>query len=187
MQHTVVCGSLLETHLNEDFESSCPQQEEKPRIMLRDKSDGSRKRPLAGILTRPSIGGAGNAERQLPLKTKKMRATVRLKPKGNTEVSDTIRKRLLADIIAIFKAKSLSKMQSKQLLIHLCSDPKKPWAKFCRDSNLNYRQLSALLKGFDIHSKDMRFGNRSYKGYQMEWFVDAMRCCRTNKASSAKK
>jgi hypothetical protein len=101
--------------------------------------------------------------------------------------STTIGKRLLADIIAIFKAKDMSKMRSKQLLTHLCADSKKPWATFCGGKKLHCHRLSALLKEFGIRSKDMRFNNRSFKGYQLEWFVDAKRHMRTNKASSAKK
>ena len=89
-------------------------------------------------------------------------------------------KRLLTDIIAIMKENHRSKMRSKQLLVHLCADPKKPWAT-CGSGgkNLNFRQLSALLQEFGIHSKDMRFNKKSFKGYQKEWFVEARRRCRS--------
>ena len=173
MQHTVVCESLLETHLNEDFESST-QQAEKPRIALRDKTDGSRKRPAVGTLLRPTT--FDYTKRQFFAKPRKYVKAADRKHLNTAVASNSIiRRRLLADIIKAFKVSNTEKMRSKQLLAYLCIDLKGPWAVFCGGNNPNCRRLSALLKDFGIHSKDMRFNTKSYKGYQKEWFVEARR------------
>jgi len=198
MQHTV-CEGLLETP--QDMISRLAGQTrraDKPRFVLRDKSDGNRKLQLANPVTRPTTANCvGNkTTRKVNAVTSRKkevtaagRNTSRSSTKTTVASSTTIGKRLLADIIAIFKAKDMSKMRSKQLLTHLCADSKKPWATFCGGKKLHCHRLSALLKEFGIRSKDMRFSNnRSFKGYQLEWFVDAKRCCRnSSKASTAKK
>ena len=173
-----------------------------PRFVLRDKTDRSQKMRLASpIQITPITAGHGFGHRLglglgfLSTTTKsRCSAKTRKKPLVSVESSktgktiknvptaigvkkpSTIGKRLLTDIIAIMKENRRSKMRSKQLLVHLCSDPKKGWATCGRGGkNLNFRQLSALLQEFGIHSKDMRFNKKSYKGYQKEWFVEAKR------------
>ncbi len=175
-----------------------------PRSVLRDKSDRSRKMRLASpIQITPITAGHGfghrlglvfastTTKRHSPAKTHKTPlVSVESSKTGKTiknvptaigvKKPSTIGKRLLADIIAIMKENHRSKMRSKQLLVHLCADPKKPWATCGRGGkNLNFRQLSALLQEFGIHSKDMRFNKKSFKGYQKEWFVEARRRCRS--------
>jgi hypothetical protein len=105
----------------------------------------------------------------------KTQAAVRKTSVGNgiNNVPSDIAKRLLADIFAIMKDKNRSKMRSKHILLHLCSNVRKPWATFCGGKKLHYHRLSAMLREFGIHSKDMRFNNKSFKGYQREWFVEA--------------
>ncbi len=177
-----------------------------PRSVLRDKSDRSRKMRLASpIQITPITAGHGfghrlglglvfastTTKRHSPAKTHKTplvsvessktgKAIKNVPTAIGVKKPGTIGKRLLADIIAIMKENHRSKMRSKQLLVHLCADPKKPWATCGRGGkNLNFRQLSALLQEFGIHSKDMRFNKKSYKGYQKEWFVEARRRCRS--------
>jgi hypothetical protein len=176
-----------------------------PRSVLRDKSDRSRKMRLASpIQITPITAGHGfghrlglglgflgiTTKRHIPAKTQKTplvsvessktgKSINKNVPVAISTKASTVGKRLLADIIAIMKENRRSKMRSKQLLVHLCADPKKPWATCGRGGkNLNFRQLSALLQEFGIHSKDMRFNKKSYKGYQKEWFVEAKRSCR---------
>jgi hypothetical protein len=172
MQHTV-CENLLETNPREGSDWAT-QQDNKPRLALRIKSDCSRKLRLATQLTRPSTIVRGDiTKRKLPIKTRKKVQTAVIQPSGGNTPT-IIGKRLLSDIIEIMRHKNRSKMRSKHLLVHLCSNPKKPWATFCRGGrNLNFRQLSALLREFGICSKDMRFNSKSFKGFQMEWFIDA--------------
>ena len=171
MQHTV-CENLLETNPSEDS-IWATQHDDKPRLAFRDKSDCSRKLRLVIPLTKPSAASDEITKRKLPIKTRKKAQSAVIQPSsGNTHT--IIGKRLLSDIIEIMKHKNRSKMRSKHLLVHLCSNPKKPWATYCRGGrNLNFRQLSALLREFGICSKDMRFNSKSFKGFQMEWFIDA--------------
>ena len=178
---------------------------DKARFVMRDKSDRSRKMRLASpIQITPITAGHGfghrlglglglsgiTTKRHIPAKTRKTpQVSVESSKTGKriknvpTAISakkpSTVGKRLLTDIIAIMKENHRSKMRSRQLLVHLCADPKKPWATCGRGGkNLNFRQLSALLQEFGIHSKDMRFNKTSYKGYQKKWFVEARRRCR---------
>lgn len=163
-------------------------------LLLRDKSDSSRKMRLAMPITRPTVACV-EAEAKLLAKTrnKTRRATVRhyrrQQAKGVTAGSETVNgctavsysnggvtgKRLLSDIIAIFRANNITKIRSELLIAELCADAKKPWATFCKGRNLHSQRLSALLKEFGIHSRDMRFDDRSFKGFKKEWFVDAKR------------
>ena len=178
MQHTV-CENLPETRSSDEFGLNT-QQEDKPRLALRDKLDCSRKLRLATQLTRPTTTVRGDITKlKLPIKTRKKTQAAVVQP-SDGNVPTAIGKRLLSDIIVIMKHKNRSKMRSKHLLVHLCSNPKKPWATFCRGGRkLNFRQLSAMLRAFGIRSKDMRFNNKSFKGYQKEWFVDARRRSRS--------
>ncbi len=188
MQHTV-CENLIETFPQAFFPQTGAQRGIKPRLVMRDKSDNSHRIRLSTPFMRPKAGqddviedtqviGKRSTRRQKDAQSRVRRRDLII----DTVIISKSAKRLLKDIIAIFKAKNSYKMRSKRLLAHLCSDAKKPWATFCRGCrNLNYRQLSALLREFGIRSKDMRFKNRSYKGYQKEWFVDAVR--RSAKAS----
>ena len=166
-----------------------------PRSVLRDKSDRSRKMRLASPIQITPITarhgfGLGlpciTTKRHSPAKTQKTPLvsvessktgkSIKNVPAAIGAKTSTVGKRLLTDIIAIMKENHRSKMRSRQLLVHLCADPKKPWATCGRGGkNLNFRQLSALLQEFGIHSKDMRFNKKSFKGYQKEWFVEARR------------
>jgi len=163
--------------------------------LLRDKADNSRKMRLAIPITRPTVACV-EAEAKLLAKTRnKTRVPTRVRhrrkqlrqSKSNTVVSSSsgtavccgnsnIGKRLLSDIIAIFRANNISKIRSESLIAALCADAKKPWATFCKGRNLHNQRLSALLKEFGIHSRDMRFDDRSFKGFKKEWFVDAKHC-----------
>ena len=130
----------------------------KPRFVLRDKLDRSRKMRISIPLVMPvSAVGLGHGlglsgittklrsektrkkplvSAELPSKTGKSIKNVPMaigakKPSSTTKSStagkpSTTGERLLTDIIAIMKENHRSKMRSKQLLIHLCADPKKP-------------------------------------------------------------
>lgn len=80
---------------------------------------------------------------------------------------------LLTDIKGIFESRKVKKLKTKSLLLYLCSDQKKPWAKFCGGQNLNSRRLSTLLKEFGLHSKDIRFKKGVFKGFLKKNIVAA--------------
>jgi hypothetical protein len=141
---------------------------------------------LSGITTKHHIPVKKRKTPQVLVESSKTGKRIKNVPTAIGTKPGTAGKRLLTDIIAIMKENHRSKMRSKQLLVHLCSDPKKPWATCGRGGkNLNFRQLSALLQEFGIHSKDMRFNKKSFKGYQKEWFVEAKRSCRSSRKNEA--
>ena len=144
------------------------QQQVEPRFVLRDKSDNSHKIRISSI--KPAVCITHQTEQQtIPTKAPDE------KNRSTTAVSNSnkIQQQLFEDILDIFMATKKTKIRSKHLLRDLCSDSAKPWATFRRGRNLNYQGLCRLLKEFGIHSKDMRFTSRNFKGYQKEWFVDA--------------
>ena len=147
-------------------------------ITTKRRSEKTRKKPLVSAEL-PSKTGKSIKNVPMAIGAKKPSSTTKSSTAGKPS---TTGERLLTDIIAIMKENHRSKMRSKQLLIHLCADPKKTWATYCRGGkNLNFRQLSALLQEFGIHSKDMRFNKKNFKGYQKEWFVEARRRCRSSR------
>jgi hypothetical protein len=141
------------------------------------KTDGSKKR-LIFVRTNSELSFKNVEERPLPSKPQKDEPKVIRNIEAETLIS-TIGKRLLADIHEIFKTRKVSNIKTKRLLAHLCSNQEKPWATFCSGQNLNSRKLSSLLKGFGIHSRDIRFKQGVYKGYRKKWFMKAYRRLKT--------
>lgn len=80
---------------------------------------------------------------------------------------------LLADVKAVFEAKSESKVFSADLLDALIADEEAPWATWNRGKAMSARQLSHKLAEFGIKSKQVRIGFESKKGYLVEDFGDA--------------
>lgn len=81
---------------------------------------------------------------------------------------------LLSDVREIFLSKKASKLRTQSILDSL--GDKKPWDTICSGKRLNARRLAALLRGVQplgIHSRDLRFNGFAYKGYRLEWFLDA--------------
>jgi len=84
-------------------------------------------------------------------------------------------KRLLADIIDIFNASKVSEIRSQVLIDQLCSDDTKQWATYCEGQKLHFRRLALLLGQFNIESKDIRFKDKTFKGYEKDKFVSALK------------
>lgn len=81
---------------------------------------------------------------------------------------------LLADMLAVFKEKSYSKIRSNTLIRALCDDPKKCWATIGRGGKpISARKICSLLKEFKVHSLDIRFKNGIFKGYRKQWIKKA--------------
>lgn len=87
--------------------------------------------------------------------------------------SPSIGAELLADVKAVFEAKSASKVFSADLLEALVADEEAPWATWNRGKPMSPRQLSAKLAEFGIKSKDIRIGSTNKKGYDRADFSDA--------------
>ncbi|MDT4806918.1 hypothetical protein FQZ97_397560 [compost metagenome] len=80
---------------------------------------------------------------------------------------------LLADVKAVFDAKSASKVFSADLLDALVADQEGPWATWNRGKPMSARQLSHKLADFGIKSTTVRAGFEVKKGYHLEQFRDA--------------
>ncbi|EPM9933392.1 DUF3631 domain-containing protein [Pseudomonas aeruginosa] len=87
--------------------------------------------------------------------------------------SPSIGAELLADVKAVFEAKSTSKVFSADLLEALVADEEAPWATWNRGKPMSPRQLSAKQAEFGIKSKDIRIGSTNKKGYDRADFSAA--------------
>ncbi|MWW81016.1 DUF3631 domain-containing protein [Pseudomonas aeruginosa] len=87
--------------------------------------------------------------------------------------SPSIGAELLADVKAVFEAKSASKVFSADLLEALVADEEAPWATWNRGKPMSPRQLSAKLAEFGIKSGTVRQGFDTKKGYSLDQFRDA--------------
>ena len=72
--------------------------------------------------------------------------------------SPSIGAELLADVKAVFEAKSASKVFSADLLEALVADEEAPWATWNRGKPMSPRQLSAKLADFGVKSGTVRVG-----------------------------
>lgn len=113
-------------------------------------------------------------EKLLPATAKSVSPkTVRTRSNIDSRLAES----LLMDVKEIFKMKKPAHQQlrSQEILDALCADKKKPWATFCNGNPIGPRQLASLLKPYGIHSRDLRFSGSAFKGYKLEWFLNASR------------
>lgn len=80
---------------------------------------------------------------------------------------------LLADIKAVFENKMADRISTTDLITALTDDSEAPWATFNRGKPLTPRQLSKMLSAYGIHSKTVRFGSSTPKGFEFAQFQDA--------------
>ena len=80
---------------------------------------------------------------------------------------------LLADIKSILDSKMVARISTADLLTALTDDPEAPWATYNRGKPLTPRQLSRMLKAYEVHSKTVRFGSSTPKGFEYSQFKDA--------------
>ena len=96
-----------------------------------------------------------------------------LKLSGGESQSMTPGTELLADIQEIFDNKHVVKIRTEELIKALCEDNEKPWATYNRGNSITPRQVANRLKEYGIHSKTIRFGSTTAKGYARPCFEDA--------------
>ncbi|SES29101.1 Protein of unknown function [Streptomyces qinglanensis] len=84
--------------------------------------------------------------------------------------------RILADIRRVFFAqREVDSPSTEELLHHLNRDPEAPWGERGRDG-LTSRELSRMLRDFDIRPGNVRMADRTQrKGYMRNKFLDAWR------------
>lgn len=111
--------------------------------------------------------------RKLAESAYKHRTSHNLEKTVKVDVAPTIGQQLLSDMHQIFISTGISKLKTVRLLSILCADSSKRWATFCNGKMLNARTLTTLLKEFGLHSKDIRFNKRVFKGFNRQTTVEA--------------
>jgi putative DNA primase/helicase len=96
-----------------------------------------------------------------------------LKISSKEEESKTVGTELLSDIQEIFETKNLDRVGSGELILYLIADDEKPWATYNRGFQIKPRQIASRLKGYGIHSKTIRIGAGTIKGYEKDQFTEA--------------
>jgi len=96
-----------------------------------------------------------------------------LKLSGVESASQTIGTELLADIQVIFKEKRVDRIATAELIQALCSNDEKPWKSYSKGFPVTPRQLANKLKAYGIHSKTIRIGDDTAKGYEKDQFTEA--------------
>jgi putative DNA primase/helicase len=92
---------------------------------------------------------------------------------GETGQAQGIGIELLSDVREFFDQRGVDRAFTAQLVEALLSDPEKRWATHNNGMAITDRQVSMLLAEYDIHSKQVRIGPESKKGFKREWFLEA--------------
>ena len=80
---------------------------------------------------------------------------------------------LLADIKDVFENKITDRISTTDLIAALTDGSEAPWATYNRGKPLSPRQLSKMLGAYGVHSKTVRFGSSTPKGFEYAQFQDA--------------
>lgn len=83
---------------------------------------------------------------------------------------------LLQDIQKIFIEKNITEISTKELIEDLCEDEESRWVTYNfkgNDKSITARQISRILKEYEIKSKNVRFGGEVLKAYEKIQFEDA--------------
>jgi len=95
---------------------------------------------------------------------------------------------LLQDIQKIFIEKNITEISTKDLIDALCEDEESRWVTYNfkgNDKRITARQISRILKEYQIKSKNVRFGQEVAKGYEKAQFGDAWKRYTTNISSNS--
>lgn len=96
-----------------------------------------------------------------------------LKLSGGEVSSQTMGVELLSDIREIFSEKNTDRISTENLIKELCVDDEKVWATYNKGFPIKPRQLASKLKSYGIHSKTIRIGTETAKGYEKAQLNDA--------------
>lgn len=83
-----------------------------------------------------------------------------------------IRVQLLADVREVF-GQAIDRLPSEQLVERLVRLEGRPWAEWKHGKPMTANGLARQLKPFEIHSKTIRIGDATPKGYERADFTDA--------------
>ncbi len=96
-----------------------------------------------------------------------------LKISGSEEITQTTGTELLANIKEIFEEKQIDRISTTDLIKALCADEEWTWATYNRGLPIKPRQLANRLKAYGIHSKNIRIGYGTPKGFALDQFAEA--------------
>lgn len=88
------------------------------------------------------------------------------------EQSLNVTEELLMDIKKAFESVGAARLSTAQLLDMLCQDEEAKWATFSKGKLMTARDLSVQLRDFGIKSSQIRFGDKTLKGYELSDFND---------------
>lgn len=80
---------------------------------------------------------------------------------------------LLLDIQEILEAENIERIKTTDLIYKLCTDEEKQWASFNKGKQITPRQLSKLLKEYQIKSGSIRINSENAKGYYAKDFKES--------------
>jgi len=80
---------------------------------------------------------------------------------------------LLGDVRDTFETRGADRLHSTDLVAALVALTERPWPEHRRGKPLTENGLARLLKPFKVHSKQVRVGAVSKKGYELADFADA--------------
>lgn len=92
---------------------------------------------------------------------------------GSEEITQTTGTELLANIKDIFEEKQIDRISTTDLIKALCADEEWTWATYNRGLPIKPRQLANRLKAYGIHSKNIRIGYGTPKGFALDQFAEA--------------
>jgi putative DNA primase/helicase len=82
---------------------------------------------------------------------------------------------LLQAIRDIFEEKNTDRLSSEDIVTRLTNSEGSPWPEYRNGKPISMNQVANLLKDYKVHSKQVRFGSATRKGYMREDFRDAFK------------
>jgi putative DNA primase/helicase len=82
---------------------------------------------------------------------------------------------LLRAIRDIFDEKNSDRLSSEDIVTRLANSEGSPWPEYRNGKPISMNQVANLLKDYKVHSKQVRFGSATRKGYMREDFRDAFK------------
>ncbi len=93
--------------------------------------------------------------------------------RGAWSLDDSRGAQLLRDIRQIFKDRDVDRLRSVELAAALAQIETSPWAEWSKGKPLTTHGLARLLRPFEICPGTKRGGDKTFKGYLREDFLDA--------------
>jgi hypothetical protein len=91
------------------------------------------------------------------------------------QLDDSIGVRLLTDIRQVFESRSADKVSSVELAEALAGIETSPWSEWSHSKPLTVPKLARLLRRFEITPHTVRWGDTTFKGYELADFEDSFR------------